>query len=130
MPDSTDAVLDGLLGDTKNVDLFVVFVDTTEAYPGLDERHMETLKDHFAHLTTLEAAGSLLSGGPIDFDPGHTGKDSQAMHIFRASSRDEVQNFIEQDPFTQRGWTTYSIHTWLVCFGAIAGQLREIVGQL
>jgi uncharacterized protein YciI len=129
MPDGTDAVLDELIGDTENIELFVVFVDTTEAYPGLDERHMATLEQHLDHLTGLERAGSLLSGGPVDFDPGHSGAGSRAMHLFRAGSRDEVENFMEQDPFTKSGWTTYSVHTWLVCFGSLVGKLRANVDR-
>lgn len=70
-----------------------------------------TRPTHRAWLADRLAAGDLLVSGPFTDAPG-------ALLVFRASSRDDVDALLAQDPYAAAGvLATVEVHAWDQVFG-------------
>jgi len=75
----------------------------------------ERRPDHLAHLTRLEAAGSLVLAGPLaDLSGG--------IILLSAEDSDAAQALVDQDPYTQLDVTRdRELREWKVTVGSLAG---------
>ena len=75
----------------------------------------ERRPDHLAHLTALEAAGSLVLAGPLaDLSGG--------IILLSAEDSDAAQALVDQDPYTQLDVTRdRELREWKVTVGSLAG---------
>ena len=75
----------------------------------------ERRSDHLAHLTRLEAAGSLVLAGPLaDLSGG--------IILLSAEDSDAAQALVDQDPYTQLDVTKdRELREWKVTVGSLAG---------
>ncbi len=79
------------------------------------EKLLEHLEEHYAFVLAQEKKGALFAAGPFLTDDGDN--SGNGMLIFRASSKEDVINTLEQDPFYRHQLREYTIKAWQVNVG-------------
>jgi uncharacterized protein YciI len=63
---------------------------------------------HREYLKTLQATGNFVIGGPF-------GGDTGALIIYEAETQDQVERFLQEDPFNQQGvFISWTIRPWKI----------------
>ncbi|AUT76265.1 YciI family protein [Paraburkholderia hospita] len=86
-------------------------------------RFDELIEDHLKWAIAAEGRGELFASGPFFDERGEPGT-SGGMSILRATSIEEVQTILSDDPFIQEKVYTASIRKWLLMEGGITVNLR------
>jgi uncharacterized protein YciI len=67
---------------------------------------------HLAHLFNLESEGKIHIFGPVT-----TESDLKGIIIFGTSSKDEVHEWMKEDPLCSSGLLTYELYDWFTIPG-------------
>ncbi len=65
------------------------------------------VQKHARHLAELDAQGRLVMGGPFTDSP-------LGLLILKGSSKAEVTQILNEDPFIQNGVKTFEVATWVM----------------
>jgi uncharacterized protein len=85
--------------------------------PALDSTEAAHLQqEHLAHQGAQAERGLIVMAGPFGDDGSWRG-----FLLYDCDTREEVEGYLRQDPFVQRGRLKYEIHPW---YGAIGTTLR------
>lgn len=74
------------------------------------------LKEHLAHQQAQSDRGLIVMAGPFGGN-----KDWRGLLLYDCDSQDEVEGYLQQDPFVERGRLQYEIHSW---YGAVGTKLK------
>lgn len=78
----------------------------------------DTLPDHLAYQSRLEAENALVFAGPLSDETGKL-MEGMGMIILRARDMDEARSLAEADPMHGRGARRFTLRRWLVNEGGI-----------
>ncbi len=81
---------------------------------GPDEREMQVLQQHVAHMQRLLQEGTLVLAGRTQYDDMRT----MGLVIFRAADEDAARQLMESDPPVAQGVMTGELHPYQVAFMA------------
>ena len=89
------------------------FILTYQTVNRFNDRKMRYRADHLDLVNSYHRDGHLIMGGAL-LEP-----NDAALLIFRCDHVDEVEGFVEKDPYVQKGLVkSYEIRQWSVAIGA------------
>jgi len=76
----------------------------------------DLLKAHLEHQDQQGKRGLIVMGGPFG-----DRSDWRGLLLYDCETKEEVEGYLRQDPFVERGKLMYEIHPW---FGAVGTTLK------
>ena len=71
----------------------------------------DLLKGHIEYLSDMCSQGIIIQCGPLKINGFMCGR---ALLIFKATSQEEVEDFVSKDPFIAQKWyASYHIYEWI-----------------
>jgi len=101
----------------------------TDVPDASDDAFLETLPEHFRHMSRLESDGTMFGSGPFR-PPDGVAESLESMTIVRAASHDAAQAIFDAMPMARNGLRTYELFAWDMSVGSLTVRVALKSGAL